>query len=208
METTGMERIYYLADSILRLVYVNVLFILFTLLGLVVFGFFPALTATFYIVRKWLTGNSDIPITKNFWWFYKKELIRSNGMGWLLTLAGFLLYINLTIAEVINHPIIQLSYYPILSVMIFFLCFCLYVFPIYVQGHMSILRTMRTAFTSLLYSPLKTIIMAAAVLITFIILNYIPGLIPICGISTLALIITMGQGGDRLFVPRERRIKE
>ncbi|WP_018930383.1 YesL family protein [Gracilibacillus lacisalsi] len=184
-----MERVYYLADFIIKLVYLNILAFFFSLLGLVVFGVFPAVTATFYIVRKWLTGDSDIKITKNFYRIFKKELLRSNGIGWLLTIVGLLLYINLTIAEVINHSLIQISYYPILTVFILFLCLCLFVIPVYIHFRTSFLSVLKHAFLMIFVHPVNTLLLLITVSIFCMMMKTIPGFIPLCGFSGLVLIV-------------------
>lgn len=189
MESSGIERIYRLADFIMKVAYINLLTIFFTLIGLIVFGFFPAIHATFYIFRKWLTGYSDIPITKHYWQTYKREFIKSNGIGMILLLVGSLLYINLSIAEVISEPVIQLSYYPILMVFILFLCTCLYVFPIYLHYRISFIQVFKNAFLLLFFQPLYTIFMIAGILILFYLLIAIPGLMLFFSVSIFAYIV-------------------
>lgn len=185
----AMERMYYFAESIIRLAYVNILAILFSLLGVVIFGVFPALMATFFIIRKWLIGYSDIHITKHFWLTFKQEFLRSNLLGWLLTVLGLLLYINLSIAEVIGHSMIQLSYYPITIVFIAFLCLCLFVAPVYIHFQVSVLATIKQAFLLLFVHPLNTLLMIGAIVVLYTIMKTVPGFIPIFGISGFVFII-------------------
>lgn len=185
----AMERMYYVAESIIRLVYVNILAILFSLSGVIIFGFFPAVMATFFIIRKWLIGYSDIHITKHFWQTFKREFLRSNVAGWLLTLLGLLLYINLSIAEVIGHSVIQLSYYPITIVFIIFLCLCLFVAPIYLHFQVSLAAAIKQAFLILFVHPLNTLFMIAVIVVLYTIMKIVPGFIPIFGISSYVFII-------------------
>lgn len=185
-----MERIYRLADFIMKLAYLNLLAIFYTVIGLFIFGFFPALTALFYIVRKWLTGYSDIPITKNFWFAYKKEFVRSNVIGAILFLSGLLLFINLSIAEVVNEPIIRFSYYILLLVTILFACMCLYVFPVYVHFNGSMVQMFKNAFLFLFVQPIHTVCMVAGgVIILYFMLRFVPGLIPFFSMSIFAFIV-------------------
>ncbi|WP_245780723.1 YesL family protein [Gracilibacillus orientalis] len=186
---TGMERMYYFAEFVLRVVYLNMLAITFSLLGLIFFGLFPAMTATFYIVRKWLTGYSDIKITKNFYTVFKQEFFKSNGVGWLLTLIGLLLYINLTIADVINHSLVQLSYFPILTIFVLFLFLCLFIIPIYIHFRSSFFSVLKHAFLLLFISPLNTVLMLITVSMFCMMMKTIPGFIPVCGLSGFVLIV-------------------
>src|SRR5699024_8438852 len=64
----------------LRLAYVNFCWILFTLLGLVLFGFMPATAAMFSIVRKWIgqrRHSSFYNISKTF----QEKLYRNEWIG-------------------------------------------------------------------------------------------------------------------------------
>lgn len=190
MESNGMEKIYRLADLIMRIAYINLLTLLFMLLGLVIFGFFPALTAAFYIIRKWLTGHSDIQITKNYWIIYKKEFLKSNIIGFILFVIGSLLYVNLSIAEVVQLKLIHYSYYPILLVTILFFCACLYVFPIYLHYNVSIIQIFKNSILLLFFRPLNTIFMIASVFLLYHLIMTIPGLIPFFSINIFVMITT------------------
>lgn len=189
MTLFNMERLYYASEAILKLAYVNVLAIASSLLGIVVFGIFPAITATFSVVRKWLTGYSDIAITKHFFKVYRREFLKSNLVGWCFTLIGGVLYINLSIAEIINQEMIHLSYYPILAVFILFLCLSLFVIPVYLHYKASVLSVIRHSFIMLFIQPLNTVLMLAGIIFFYLTINTIPGLIPIFGISGFVFII-------------------
>lgn len=190
MESNGMEKIYRLADLIMRIAYINLLTLIFTLIGLIIFGFFPALTAAFYIFRKWLTGHSDIPITKNYWAIYKKEFIKSNMIGFILFVIGSLLYINLSIAEVVQQKLIHYSYYPILLVTVLFFCTCLYVFPVYLHYNLSMIQIFKNSLLLLFIRPLNTIFMIVAVILLYHLIMTIPGLIPFFSINIFVMITT------------------
>ncbi len=185
-----MEKIYRLADLIMRIAYINLLTLFFTLVGLIVFGFFPALTAAFYIIRKWLTGHSDIPITKNYWSIYKKEFFKSNIIGFILFVIGSLLYVNLSIAEVIQFKLIHYSYYPILLVSILFFCACLYIFPVYLHYNVSVIQTLKNSILLLFFRPLNTVFMVASVILLYHLIMTIPGLIPFFSINIFVVITT------------------
>jgi hypothetical protein len=62
-----IEVIYRLSNLILRLVYINFLWILFSLLGLLIAGFFPSTVAMFTVVRIWVLGETDAAIFNMFW---------------------------------------------------------------------------------------------------------------------------------------------
>ncbi|MDQ0229265.1 YesL family protein [Metabacillus malikii] len=60
--------------------------ILMTIAALAPFLLFPATTAAFAVVRKWVMGDPDVPLFKSFWGFYKENYVRSLVGGLLFTL--------------------------------------------------------------------------------------------------------------------------
>lgn len=81
-----MRGFYSISEWVLRFAYVNVLWISFNLLGLIVFGFFPATIAMFTVVRKWVLKETDISVFNTFWFAYKKEFFKGNFLGFIISL--------------------------------------------------------------------------------------------------------------------------
>ena len=83
---------------ILTLFYSNdqagVLIILGTLIILAPFVFFPATTAMFGVVRKWIMGEHDVPIVKSYWTYYKENYLRSLCGGAILTFFWIVLAVD------------------------------------------------------------------------------------------------------------------
>lgn len=103
----GLNRVF---EWIMRLSVINILWILFnlpicyllfsilfatdqssmflfllTIAVLAPFIFFPATTAMFGVVRKWVMGDLDVPLLKSYWLFYKENYLRSLTGGIILT---------------------------------------------------------------------------------------------------------------------------
>jgi uncharacterized membrane protein YesL len=184
-----MERIYYLADSILRLVYINILAIVFSLAGLIIFGFFPSLVATFYLMRKWLMGESDLPITKTFVKMYRQSFIRSNMLGLLFVSVSGLLYINLSIADIIPNDLIHLSYYPIFTVLLVFVSCSLLTIPISLHYQVTFRSLVKHSFLLLFVRPLLTVLLVGSVVVYILLLKVVPGLFLFIGISVFAWLV-------------------
>lgn len=164
---------YKLCEWIMRLAFVNLLWIVFTITGLLLFGFFPSTIALFTIIRKWIMGKTDIPILQTFWLTYKKEWIKSNRLGTALVGTGILIFVEYLIIFNVNEPIIQLSKYPLLLLFISYVFLLLYVFPTYVHYHVSLLQLLKNAFFIMLINPFYTIVMLlglACINLTFSIL--------------------------------------
>src|SRR4051794_15867366 len=73
--------VYKYCDWIMKFGYLNLLWMLFTLTGLIIFGFMPATISLFTITRAWIRGNTDIPIWSTFLKVYKSEFVKSNKVG-------------------------------------------------------------------------------------------------------------------------------
>src|SRR5690625_1995366 len=64
-------RLYRICEVITKFAYVNILWFVFTLLSLIIFGFMPATVALFSVTRKWVMGDMDVPVFSTFWGTYR-----------------------------------------------------------------------------------------------------------------------------------------
>src|SRR5690625_1006749 len=88
-------RLFRVCEIICKMAYVNVLWIIFTLFGLVAFGFFPSTVALFAVTRKWIMGEHSIPVFTTFWSVFRQEFFKSTWLGIGLFIIGYILYIDL-----------------------------------------------------------------------------------------------------------------
>jgi len=173
----------------LKVCYVNVLWIVFTLLGLVLGGFFPATIAMFAICQKWLIGDRDIPIFTTFWGVYKKEFARSNLLGLFLLFIGVVLYVDLLMIEQTNIALLSYLYIPLFLICGLYFITLLSFFPMYVQYDVRGFQLMKNAlFISFItpFSLVKYIIGLA--FISYLLLTF-PGSILLFGGCLPALYI-------------------
>ncbi len=172
-----MKGIHRFSEWVMRLMYVNVLWIVFTFLGLIVLGFFPATAAMFAVVRKWVM-KQDIHVFQTFWKVYKSEFLKSNGVGLILIALGSFLYFNIKIIEAISIPIFKILYIPnVILILIFFLTL-FYIFPVLVHFHVGVKGVFKNAVILMTINPIATLIMAVFTGIFFFITFKFPGLIP------------------------------
>ena len=57
---------YRFCEWVMRLAYLNLLWIGFTLAGAVIFGLAPATAAMFAVTRQWTLGKTDVPVFQTF----------------------------------------------------------------------------------------------------------------------------------------------
>ncbi|WP_088102786.1 YesL family protein [Halalkalibacter urbisdiaboli] len=189
MEMRGiMGGFYRISIWIARFAYVNVLWVLFTLMGLIIFGFMPATVAVFTITRKWVLGDYEIPVYRTFWMEYKKEFVKSNVIGIVLMLLGIILYINFMFVQEPGTIMLVVRYF-LLIVSLFYLVMVLFLFPTYATYELRAPVLLKTALLLGLAYPHYTLFMVVGVLLLQTILMYVPGLIPFFTVSVLSYIL-------------------
>lgn len=178
MDTSGfMGGFYKLLDWISRLALLNILWISFSLLGLVIFGFFPATVAMFAVVRKWMLGTDEMSIFKTFWIAYKREFLKSNLLGFIITAVGIVLYIDFQFVNHATNSFISLLYIPFFIITFIFICMLLYIIPIFVHYDMKISQVIKNSFFVMIMNPLSTFYMLIGSFGICFALSYAP---PIC----------------------------
>lgn len=190
MYTGAMAGFYKLSNWIMRFAYVNVLWIIFSLVGLIIFGFFPATTAMFNVIRKWVQGHDDLPIFETFWKTYRKKFLKSNLLGLIIFMIGCILYIDMISLRQSVNGFLQFAYYPLLLMILLFFLTLLYVFPVFVYYEAKLLQVIKNAFLIMIMSPLITFMMMVSVVIVFYFLQLLPGLSLFFSGSVLAYVIT------------------
>ncbi|MGP4039402.1 YesL family protein [Gracilibacillus sp. D59] len=154
-------------EWITRFAYINILWMVFTLVGLVIFGFFPATVAMFTLIRKWIMGNTEDPVFATFWNTYKKEFLRSNLFGLVFYLLSLLFYINLQFIDINQGGFYDIIKIPLYIFMLAISLTLIYVIPTYVHFELRFIDVWKNAFLVMLIHPFHNISMvlgSAAVL--------------------------------------------
>ncbi|MFY0761741.1 DUF624 domain-containing protein [Metabacillus dongyingensis] len=181
---------YRLCEKIMLAAYLNLLWIIFTAGGFIVFGIFPSTVGLFTVIRKMiLYKDHDINIFSEYWRAVKKEFVKSNAMGFLLTLITLLLWLNFQLLQIIDGipHLILLSIMCMIGMMWVILLF--YWIPIYVHFELPIRNVLSAAFLIGLSNPLYTILMILGLSVLYMILLIVPGLLPFFSISISVFLI-------------------
>ena len=160
-------------EWVAKMAYLNILWLLFSLVGLVLFGFFPATMAMFAIIRQWLLGNIYEWNIKLFLKIYRQEFWKSNLIGAVFLVIIFLSYVNFQYIAYYESAIHQLIKIPLLVVMMLIVVAILYVMPVYVHYDISLKEVFKYAVYLMLLHPLANlgmIISLAVVLLSFALL--------------------------------------
>lgn len=186
-----MQAINKVLEWIMKMAYLNVLWLCFTALGVVVGGIFPSTTAIFSVMRKWVLGETDIPVFKTFWQTYKTTFLKSNILGYMILLFGLILYIDIRIFNESSNTFINLLAVPAVGVTLIFILTSFYIFPTLVHYEVKLLQVIKNSFLIMIINPLPNIIMLIGITGIGFLFMKLQGLVPIFSMSILAFVIMM-----------------
>ncbi|MFJ5621892.1 YesL family protein [Peribacillus loiseleuriae] len=187
-----MGKLFTVCEWIIRLAFVNLLWILFSIAGLLVFGIMPASVALFTIVRKWQMKETDIPVLKTFLTVYRQEFKRSNGLGFCLLLSGtFLIFDFLYLRTV--HGALQIALLvPLMIIAAFYITIALYILPVYVHYDLKMITNLKNAFFLGVLNFHMTLLMLVTLAAIMILILYQPALVPFFSAVSIAWILMFG----------------
>jgi uncharacterized membrane protein YesL len=181
----SVERLNHVLTIILNLVYVNFLWVIFTILGLGIFGIGPSTYALVSICRQWVRGNS-LPVFKNYWKYYKESFRESVIISWIYLICGFVLIIDLMNVTnwYVRVALFVISFIYLLSLV--------YIFPIMAHYNWKGIRikvkmSLLFGFSCLQYSLVLFLVIGV---IYWAATNFFPGVLTFLGISFLFYLIT------------------
>lgn len=181
-------KFYNISEKIMKIFYIHILWVGFSLLGLIILGFFPATVSLFSVLRKWLM-DKEIGITRLYWDTYRKEFVKANKLGVILVLLAYLLYINFSISKLTSGLTHIVMFIFLLMLMILFLILLLYIFPVYVHFDMKIREYLSLSIMLGISFPIHTVLMVIGCLFLYFIFSVLPGLIPFVSMSLLGTVI-------------------
>jgi len=178
MKVTLSERWYQFCLFVLRLFYVNLLWILFTLLGFVLFGIGPATVSMLAVQRQLIRGNEEVKIFLVFMENFKNHFKEASFLGIAYIFVGIVLATNIIgIQNFFARVFFML-------VSFFYLISLAYIGPIFVHFDIKGFRSKIKASLILGFSYLQyTLVMFLALAVAYvgILLHY--GLLTFFGAS-------------------------
>ncbi|MEK3888585.1 YesL family protein [Bacillus sp. FSL K6-3431] len=152
-----------------------------TLAALAPFIFFPATTALFGVIRKWVTGESDIPLVRSFVKYYKDNYIRSMTIGFIIVPLWGVLIVDYFYFSNANSPL----FYVFLLIGMFMFVFTFHLFSNTVHVHLKYFNAFKNSMLLTIGRPVHTIGIAVANAgILYVCFNVFPPLI-LLGMGTL-----------------------
>jgi uncharacterized membrane protein YesL len=189
MNRVSLRGLYSATEWITRFAYINLLWIGFSLAGLIVFGFFPATVSLFTVIRKWLMGDTEIPIFQTFLSTFKKEFVKSNLMGLIVCVIGGLIVLDLVYMRTSGSSFVKAIQVPVYMFIFIFVLTSFYLIPVYVHYDLKLFQMIKNSFLIMLLNPISTLVMIFSVVAIYFVMQAIPGLGFFFGGSVSAAVI-------------------
>lgn len=182
--------IFKVADIIYRFVALNLIWLLFFVLGLGIFGFMPATVALFAVIRQWIKGEKGFKLFKTYWHYYKADFIRSN-LIWLIFVAVFyIVYVNYQFVGFYYDESIQFYIYLIVfAVATFVLMAFVNVFSVMAHYKFEILEYIKVASGMVIFRPFITLLQLFWLFVYYLIAVEWPKVFLTLGVSVLAFVL-------------------
>lgn len=164
-----------------QLIYLNFLWLLFTVIGLGFFGLFPATIALFTVLRNILTKD-QVSIYSLFLETYKTEFFKTNGYAWITYAVISILAIDFYVVYKIGG-MLQLLVVPLIIVLYLVISTILFFFSVYVHFELSYWQYIKQAFLIGLVSPLTVLLLVFYLVALYGLFNLLPGAIPLFATS-------------------------
>jgi len=178
---------------VVRLVYVNLLWILFTVIGLGVLGIMPATAAMFAVVRKWLRGEDDFPIFTTYKDAYKEEFLKANLLGYILAIIGYILYLDIQIMQLQEGLFFQFFTYLVIVIFVFYFITLIYAFPMFAHMDLKIRDYLRWSLILGVTHPIITIFILIGLGIIYLFtIRLMPILFILLGLPLVAFVVSWG----------------
>jgi uncharacterized membrane protein YesL len=173
-----------------NLLALNLLWLLFSTIGLYILGIFPATVALFSAIKQIIIEKDDIPVFKVFWKSFKREFTKANLLGYLVLAIGVILYLDVKVIQGLEIPLL----YTVLNGLIIFVIFIyllivLYIFPIFVFYDFKFWQYPKYAIIIAIGRPLQTVLILAGTTALLLLYRYFPFLIAVFGMSLFSYII-------------------
>ena len=186
----GWERFNRISYRMIELAYINLLWIFFTLVGLIAFGIFPATAAMFAVVRKLIRSEEKFKILPMFWTLFRTDFLKTNGFGLIFLVISYCFYFNFYFLH-LNSGELQFLFPVLIFILISSIITLLFFFPVYVHFNLKFFQYIKQSFLIAITSPIEVITIGALAGGIYFVSTLFPGIIPLFTGSVFAYIATL-----------------
>jgi uncharacterized membrane protein YesL len=124
-----MGKMNVLCEWLVRLVLIQFYWVLFSLLGFVVFGLVPSTMAMFSVSRQLVIKNGDVPLFRTYKESFFSQFWKGTGVGGILLIVSVILYVDYRFF--IEHETMSAVALLILTISILAGMIACFLFPVY-----------------------------------------------------------------------------
>ena len=175
MEKQGkiMDTLIYLSEVVTRIFFLNLMWFMGVLLGLGVFGLFPATIAVHSILRKKPEFAFTMDVFHDFWRIYRQEFVKSNVLGIIFFMIFLFFGFNIMVLRNSNEFISKVVLVGTYVLFIIYGIGIITFFPVYVRYNFKLLAYIKNAITIAMVQPLLTLkVLCLDIVVIFISLLY------------------------------------
>lgn len=169
-----LKKMYTASIWISRLAIINLLWLAFSILGLIVFGIGPATIAMTVVINRWIVGEEDLRPFPLFFSIYKKYFIKANIISLIVMIIGFITGFNVYFTLIHNLPIYTKSLAGGAAIVFFLIA--VVIFPLYSNNETPFSQLFKTCLFFIVGYPINSLIILAATIGLITIQLFMPGL--------------------------------
>lgn len=184
-----LQKLYLLAVWISRLAIVNVLWIIFTIFGLGIFGFGPATAAMSSVISRWISSDQSFSVFRHFTNVYRNQFLKTNLIFLSSALIGAVLVYNYFFIQANNLPF----FYSVITIVMGMthLLISITIIPLYINNHVSILELFKTSALFVIGYPLNSLVIVLAISGLILIQLFMPGLLFFFSGSAITFVVVL-----------------
>lgn len=185
-DSFAMKAMTWLADML----HIQMLWILGSLSGLLILGFFPATFAMFSLMREMIFKTRSFSFNKKFIQEYKTNFLKTNLYGYgLVSIIGLLItYFRMTLN--VEHALSVLFLFIGYGMIILFSIGLLYFPTVYAHYELSLVQLIRHSFIIMVACPINTLGMVGSLLGLYLLHAELPILTPFVSLAMFAYMLT------------------
>lgn len=183
-----------LFNWVVRLAYINILWILFSLVGLIFLGIGPATVSVFTVIRKLLDDSSDISIGKLFIQTYKKEFWSANKLMLIVFPVCLFIYIDFLSLQILPSSFFmdKIVFTGMIILSLLVIIWFSYLFAVYVHFDLRFITNFKYALLIAGINPLPTVLILFGLFVFSIVLSIVPAVSIFYLISVPIFIVQLG----------------
>jgi len=177
-------------DWLVTLAYLNLLWLGFSLLGLIFFGVGPATFAVHSLIKRKLRQGDLSHVFDKFKTEFKKHIKDGNIYFWIMAAVTVFIYVDMRVVQALpQNPVIQFFVIPALIVLsALVLIVSTFTLGIYFEFGDSLIKSIKDGFWLSLISPVAGLVIVHAFLIGILIFAYVPALMLFFSLSFFAFV--------------------